>query len=434
MIKVLFATETFAVGINAPTKTVVFTSIKKPTKSKLRILFPQEYTQMAGRAGRRGLDVKGTVILLFLYGISDKLSIKNMMLYKVHSLKSKFHISYNFVLKMFQKDGDNINIFLNKTLYSIENNEYIANFQNKILKIKEECDENRPIYDIDTINLLNDYYEIEKSIQTVMGIAVKITKKQRKKNERNKRDIKSNIKNFDLKYKSFTNYKEKLDKLQNMEEDLIYYSSYVENKIINYTSILRKFNYIKDIDQSFNIYSLDDILPKGILAAQINDCNSLLMTEIITQKLLYGLTSEEIASLFAIFIEDFRGNNKKTIGQVTGTLKIHETLRNINKIINVYQKEEKKVKIDSENEDYWNIYYDHIDSTLSWISGKSFQEISHDDLYEGNFVRNMLKINNIAKDVIYLCKIYGDMTIIPQLEKIEELIIRDIVTIDSLYL
>ena len=46
----------------------------------------------------------------------------------------------------------------------------------------------------------------------------------------------------------------------------------------------------------------------------------------------------------------------------------------------------------------------------------------------------MLKIKNIVNDVIYLCKIYGDLTVIPQLEKIEELIIRDIVTVDSLYI
>lgn len=62
----LFATETFAMGINMPTKTVIFNAIKKPTGSQgeLRLLNSSEYVQMSGRAGRRGLDEKGTVIIV----------------------------------------------------------------------------------------------------------------------------------------------------------------------------------------------------------------------------------------------------------------------------------------------------------------------------------------------------------------------------------
>lgn len=62
-IKVLFATETFAMGINMPTKTVIFYSLKKHDGKELRYLNSSEYTQMSGRAGRRGLDEKGNVIV-----------------------------------------------------------------------------------------------------------------------------------------------------------------------------------------------------------------------------------------------------------------------------------------------------------------------------------------------------------------------------------
>lgn len=64
-IKVLFATETFAMGVNMPAKSVVFSDKRKPEGSgKFRDLHPGEYTQMAGRAGRRGLDVTGTVLIV----------------------------------------------------------------------------------------------------------------------------------------------------------------------------------------------------------------------------------------------------------------------------------------------------------------------------------------------------------------------------------
>ncbi|OLY81371.1 putative ATP-dependent RNA helicase [Smittium mucronatum] len=62
-IKVLFATETFAMGVNMPAKSVVFTSIRKNDGKDFRELNSGEYTQMSGRAGRRGLDKTGTVII-----------------------------------------------------------------------------------------------------------------------------------------------------------------------------------------------------------------------------------------------------------------------------------------------------------------------------------------------------------------------------------
>lgn len=65
LIKLLFATDSFAMGLNMPTKTVVFNGISKHDGTEFRNLKPSEYTQMAGRAGRRGLDDRGKVISFF---------------------------------------------------------------------------------------------------------------------------------------------------------------------------------------------------------------------------------------------------------------------------------------------------------------------------------------------------------------------------------
>lgn len=67
LIKVLLATETFAMGINMPTRTVIFHTLKKIDSDAFtfaeRMLNSSEYVQMSGRAGRRGLDEKGNVII-----------------------------------------------------------------------------------------------------------------------------------------------------------------------------------------------------------------------------------------------------------------------------------------------------------------------------------------------------------------------------------
>ena len=268
MIKVLFATETFAVGVNAPTKTVIFTSIKKQTKKKLRCLFTEEYKQMAGRAGRRGLDTKGTVILLFLYGISSKLSVKNMMLGGVPALKSKFYLNYSFILKMSQSNIYNINDFLGKTLYSIENKKFISNFEEELINIKKKCDDTKPLFSVELLNSLNNYYKLDKKESTFNGIKIKISNKELKKNNRMKEQIKKNISDFASKYNSYLKYIDLKNKLDYMEEDLVYYSGYTNNKINNYIFMLKKFEYIKDNNKDYNLLCLDDTLPKGILAGQ----------------------------------------------------------------------------------------------------------------------------------------------------------------------
>ena len=71
LVKVLFATETFAMGVNAPAKAVVFSSLRKHDGRTFRDLLPGEYTQMSGRAGRRGLDETGMVIIVCSEDVPD---------------------------------------------------------------------------------------------------------------------------------------------------------------------------------------------------------------------------------------------------------------------------------------------------------------------------------------------------------------------------
>ena len=73
-IKVLLATETFAMGINMPAKASVFTSVQKFDGKNFRTILPWEYIQMAGRAGRRGIDDKGLVLILLNLCNRDPLS------------------------------------------------------------------------------------------------------------------------------------------------------------------------------------------------------------------------------------------------------------------------------------------------------------------------------------------------------------------------
>ena len=108
-IKILFATETFAVGINMPTKTVIFSSLKKWDGNKNRNLFSHEYIQMSGRAGRRGLDKEGHVIHLNnLFELESSVEYKKMLCGSPPEIVSKFKISYNIILSIIASNNGDI--------------------------------------------------------------------------------------------------------------------------------------------------------------------------------------------------------------------------------------------------------------------------------------------------------------------------------------
>ncbi|XP_055628497.1 SKI2 subunit of superkiller complex protein [Toxorhynchites rutilus septentrionalis] len=98
LVKVLFATETFAMGVNMPARTVIFDSTKKYDGQTSRMLQPAEYTQMAGRAGRRGLDQNGTVIIICKMGVPSESDLRNMILGKPMRLESQFRLTYAMIL------------------------------------------------------------------------------------------------------------------------------------------------------------------------------------------------------------------------------------------------------------------------------------------------------------------------------------------------
>jgi superfamily II RNA helicase len=103
LIKVLYTTETFAVGINMPAKTVCFASLRKYDGFNFRYLNTKEYFQIAGRAGRRGIDTEGLVISMIFRPTFNYSEVKRVTKSDVEPIKSQFKLSVNTVLNLIQK-------------------------------------------------------------------------------------------------------------------------------------------------------------------------------------------------------------------------------------------------------------------------------------------------------------------------------------------
>lgn len=99
LIKVLCATETFAMGVNMPARTVVFTQVKKFDGKVERLMTSGEYIQMSGRAGRRGIDMKGYVVMMLDIRMKEE-DCKEMLSGSPDPLKSSFKLTYYTLLNL----------------------------------------------------------------------------------------------------------------------------------------------------------------------------------------------------------------------------------------------------------------------------------------------------------------------------------------------
>ncbi|KAK2763974.1 ATP-dependent RNA helicase mtr4 [Arachnomyces sp. PD_36] len=161
LIKVLFATETFSIGLNMPAKTVVFTSVRKFDGISQRWITPSEFVQMSGRAGRRGLDDRGVVIMMINEEM-DPNTAKEIVRGEQDKLNSAFYLGYNMILNLMRVEGISPEFMLEKCFYQFQNVASAAGLEKELAKLEEER-ANMSIPDEGTIR---EYYDLRQQIAT----------------------------------------------------------------------------------------------------------------------------------------------------------------------------------------------------------------------------------------------------------------------------
>ena len=104
LVKVVFATETLALGINMPARTVVIEKLDKWNGETHAAITPGEYTQLTGRAGRRGLDVEGHGVVLWQQGMNPR-ELAGLASTRTYPLRSSFAPSYNMAVNLVHQFG-----------------------------------------------------------------------------------------------------------------------------------------------------------------------------------------------------------------------------------------------------------------------------------------------------------------------------------------
>lgn len=161
LLKVLFATETFSIGLNMPAKTVVFTNVRKWDGKSVRWVSGGEYIQMSGRAGRRGLDDRGIVILMIDEQMEPAVA-KGMVKGEADRLDSAFHLSYNMILNLLRVEGISPEFMLERCFFQYQNGAKVPALEKERETIQEELES----LEIEDEENIKEYYDIRQQLNS----------------------------------------------------------------------------------------------------------------------------------------------------------------------------------------------------------------------------------------------------------------------------
>jgi superfamily II RNA helicase len=433
-IKLLFATETFAVGINMPTKTVIFSGLTKYNGSIMRYLFPSEYVQMAGRAGRRGIDDIGHVIHCNnLFEMPSLTEYKNMLTGKPQSLTSKFKISYTLALSIIsqQKDVSIINEFVEKSLlaYDIKREIERYNLKEKELELILKTKRDQLSFGRTPETKLREYREKTELMRNAVNSTKKKLRKELNDIETEYKFLENDLIKFDAVSCAELDYKQNMTYKKNTEE----YISGTINQLV--TNILIPNGYIETENNCLKITD------KGLIATHLQEVHPLAIADIYMKTDGFSdFTARDIASIFSCFTNLNVPDDVKQVYPEAHSYPINRITVDINSTLEYYEKLETAQQIDTGSP--YEINFDIQTEILDWCACETEEDCKRiidavkrlKNISLGDFVKAILKINNIAKEIEKICEIKNNIVLLEKIKQIPALTLKYVVTNQSLYL
>ena len=402
LIKVVFATETLAAGINMPARSTVISSTSKRTDSGHRMLTANEFLQMSGRAGRRGMDKVGYVTVVGTPFQTPE-EVAELVLSDSNPLESKFSPSYSMVLNLLQR----FNLEESKELILKSFGYYSSDYRLKpILFQLEQYDKEIEERSFICPNKLSDDKMLEYDKLRFLYVQnrqtyKKIVKQEKSKHrplspevvefgKRNKEELhklqtfacdtcklyKKHSKNLEV-LKRIDSKKKKLLKEIEKQKDIYW------NKFIAHRAVLKEYGYIQ------NDYPTE----KGKTTSQIRSENELYLAEIIFSGVLENLTPSQLAGVIcALTTEELRIE----IPYIPFSEPVRKTL---NQIRNIKRKLEKvQSKYDIEAPLYINPYFSSLIEL--WVEGAEWETVSEQiEIGEGDIVRAFKRVFDVLRQL-----------------------------------
>lgn len=407
LIKVLFCTESMAIGVNLPAKTVVFTGVSKyDSVTGFRCLYPHEYIQMSGRAGRRGIDTHGYVIhLTSLYQKSELVDMNVMFSGTPQTIRSQFSFNYQLLLKCLLTESVNIDYISDLSMSNDEITKALNTYQKQL--------DNMPEIDISRYADCVRYDELTQQARGKdfgNGFLVKLNNKELKRNTKLRSKLTRKT-GFSLLYEEYKQLGDQISERQKLVDNVEYYTNIMSNSMKDTLEFLRKHDYV-DADNRPTM--------KGVIASQINEVNPIFLTELLVGGHFDNLSVEEVIDILSLFID----------GKPDDADSKYYT--EIDTIGRMMEDEENRMRLPCSD---WRLNTSFYTIAREWYSGRSFEEIKRDyGVFEGNFIRSIIKLDNMAQELISAAQLLQKENLARQLDSLHTRMVRDIAHIDSIYI
>ena len=430
-IKLLFATESFAIGLDCPIKTAVFSNVSKFDGISERFLMAHEYTQMAGRAGRRGIDTIGNVVHCNnLFNLPNNYEYKKMLKGKPQQLVSKFHISFELIFNLL-KNGQtkDFHLFSNKSMIKNELAENEKYHQDILVQTKLEVEQKKSEVSVFSASeeIIQKYIELQNKEFGARQNARRKIQDQMKKIEKEHANINNEIDNYNLLIKH-------QKQIHTIERDIDNIQNYLKTTTISICDLLIQKDFIKKEEDDYSVTN------RGIIASNIAEVHPLIMTEMIEKSNYFEqFEPEQIVGLLSCFTDIKVPDEYRSPLCFIQDLDLFSILKKTEDFCFEYNEMETDLCVDSGHK-YDILRYDILQFSIDWCKCKEdteckviFQELSEIPISVGEFNKALLKIVNIVRECINVFEIINRVDVLHKFKQIEPMVLKYVTTNQSLY-
>ena len=388
LIKAIFATETLALGINMPARTVVLEKLSKWNGEAHVAISAGEYTQLTGRAGRRGIDIEGNAVILWNTDL-DSNSVGGLASTRTYPLKSSFKPTYNMSVNLISQLGaDKARSSLESSLAQFQADKAVVGLAKQIHKSERVRDE---LFKESACHLGDfiDYSQMREDIKKLETLSKRDRRRRAEFEEEIasiRRRMKAHPSHSCPDRENHARFAERARRIQREIDGLT-------ERINTRTNVIAKrFDRIKVILNALGYIHEGEVSNQGKMLAKIYGETDLLIAESIREGVFSHLSAVDLVTVMSVFVYESRAEEPSKIprGDVTEAL---------SKISKIYGK-------------IFNIENDHNLEPMRapdfgfcwpaqrWANGHSLTSVLKDsDLTVGDFVRNMKQIVDLLRQL-----------------------------------
>lgn len=391
LLKVVFATETLALGINMPARTVFLEKLIKWNGETHSPISPGEYTQLTGRAGRRGIDIEGNAIVMWSEQIDSSMAA-GLASTRTYPLKSSFAPTYNMTANLIARFG---RIRARKSLASS-----FAQFQadKAVVGLARQIDKNQQTISslrgdaVCHLGDMNEYMnhrfeikELEASYSSRRTISSR--KKVHAALDEDIQQHKRSMKNHPCHAcPERENHARNIEKASRLEKE----SAGLRSRMESRTNVIpRTFDRVNEVLTELGYITDDSLTSEGKLLTKIYAESDLLLAELLNKQILSDCTAPDLVGILSSLVYEGRGERSRT-PRLPKSLErfLPEVIRTWSRIVLL----EEEFGITPQREPNFDLAW----SVYRWASGHSLQTILREtEITVGDFVRCIRQIIDV---------------------------------------